>query len=219
MSFLNKIDTIHQNCQVGFYDEELSETFSSFIDVEPLGIALTKKFVIKKQEKAKLLIVSGKQRVYLSDYRILSTILQLDQSYIDWFIQAFINLYNNNYETFKFMVADETYEGIGISYYSMPKEILLFSDTKIDINELIFVLNFIFSKDYQWEQDSSTKDYSKRTIVKYITLLDYYSYKTDRSKEFLEKIGYPLESESFVDVPNTKPMFKKTKLFDISKFL
>ena len=219
MSFLNKIDTIYNDSRSEFCTEELSETFSSFISVEPVGITLTKQFVIKKQDKSKLLIVSGKQRVHLSDYQILSTILQLDQCLIEWFIKAFIDLYNKKFRPFNFKIEDEEFQVIGIDYYQEPKEILLFSDTRIDINDFIFVLNFIFSKDYQWEIDKPQKDYSKRTIVKYITLLDYYHKKSERSKEFLEKIGYPTENKELLDVPKTKSMFSQINLFDISKFL
>ena len=219
MSFLKKVDSLHGNYRNEYPSEEVDEYFNSFIKVEPVDVNLTKEFIIRKQEKSKLLIVSGKQRVHLSDYQILSTILQLDKSLIDWFIQAFIDLYNNKSKTFKFKVEGEEFKGVGIDYYSVPKEILLFSDTKIDINDFIFVLNFIFSKDYQWEQDKPQKDYSKRTIIKYITLLDYYSNMSERSKDFLEKIGYPLENTEFIDVPNTKSMFSQIKLFDISKFL
>lgn len=148
MSFLKKIDSLHGNYRNEYPSEEVDEYFNSFIKVEPVDVNLTKQFIIRKQEKSKLLIVSGKQRVHLSDYQILSTILQLDKSLIDWFIQAFIDLYNNKSKTFKFKVEDEEFHGVGIDYYSEPKEILLFSDTKIDINDFIFVLNFIFSKDY-----------------------------------------------------------------------
>lgn len=219
MSFLKKIDTIHNDSQSDFCAEELSETFSSFISIEPVGITLTKQFVVKKQDKSKLLIVSGKQRVHLSDHQILSTILQLDKCLIEWFIKAFIDLYNKKFKPFKFKIEDEEFQVIGIDYYPEPKEILLFSDTRIDINDFIFVLNFIFSKDYQWEIDKPQKDYSKRTIIKYITLLDYYHKKSERSKEFLEKIGYPTENTELLDVPKTKSMFSQIKSFDISKFL
>ena len=219
MSFLKKIDTIHNDSQSDFCAEEMSETFSSFISVEPVGITLTKQFVVKKQDKSKLLIVSGKQRVHLSDHQILSTILQLDKCLIEWFIKAFIDLYNKKFKPFKFKIEDEEFQVIGIDYYPEPKEILLFSDTRIDINDFIFVLNFIFSKDYQWEIDKPQKDYSKRTIIKYITLLDYYHKKSERSKEFLEKIGYPTENKELLDVPRTKSMFSQINLFDISKFL
>ena len=219
MSFLKKIDTIHNDSQSDFCAEEMSETFSSFISVEPVGITLTKQFVVKKQDKSKLLIVSGKQRVHLSDHQILSTILQLDKCLIEWFIKAFIDLYNKKFKPFKFKIEDEEFQVIGIDYYPEPKEILLFSDTRIDINDFIFVLNFIFSKDYQWEIDKPQKDYSKRTIIKYITLLDYYHKKSERSKEFLEKIGYPTENTELLDVPKTKSMFSQIKSFDISKFL
>ena len=143
----------------------------------------------------------------------------MDKDLIDWFIRSFIELYKGNYKNFKFKVADEEFNGIGIGYYPSPKEILLFSDTKIDINDFIFVLNFVFSKDYQWEKDILIEDFSKRTIVKYITLLDYYANNSERSKEFLEKIGYPLSATEFIDIPKTKNMFDKTNLFDISKFL
>ena len=219
MSFLKKIDTIHNDSQSDFCAEEMSETFSSFISVEPVGITLTKQFVVKKQDKSKLLIVSGKQRVHLSDHQILSTILQLDKCLIEWFIKAFIDLYNKKFKPFKFKIEDEEFQVIGIDYYPEPKEILLFSDTRIDINDFIFVLNFIFSKDYQWEIDKPQKDYSKRTIIKYITLLDYYHKKSERSKEFLEKIGYPTENTELLDVPKTKSMFSQIKSFEISKFL
>jgi len=219
MSFLNKIDTMHTDCQSEYCSEELSKSFSTYISVEPVGISLTKQFMIQKQEKTKLLLVSEKQRVYLSDYQILSTILHMDKDLIDWFIRSFIELYKGNYKNFKFKVADEEFNGIGIGYYPSPKEILLFSDTKIDINDFIFVLNFVFSKDYQWEKDILIEDFSKRTIVKYITLLDYYANNSERSKEFLEKIGYPLSATEFIDIPKTKNMFDKTNLFDISKFL
>ena len=219
MSFLSTIDTIHDECKRQYSTEEISENFCSYIDIEPADKISTNKFVIKKQEKSKILIVSGKQRVYLSDYQILSTILKMDKDYINWFICAFVNLYNNIFEKFKFKIADKEFEGIGISYYPQPKEILLFSDTIIDINEFIFVLNFIFSKDYQWEQDKAKKDFSKRTIIKYITLLDYYANKTERSRDFLEKIGYPIRNEKLYDVSKTKNMFSKINQFDISKYM
>ena len=55
MSFLNKIDAMHTDCQSEYCSEELSKSFSTYISVEPVGISLTKQFMIQKQEKAKLL--------------------------------------------------------------------------------------------------------------------------------------------------------------------
>lgn len=216
MSFLKKIDEIHIDNRANLRIATDNGDFSSFINVEPVEKSLKSKFIIKKQEKSKLLIVSGKQRVYLSDNDIISSILSLDKKYIDWFLNAFIRLYNNEIKPFKFKISDLEFTGIGIDYYPDLYEITLFSDTVIDINDLVFVLNFIFSKDKQWENDVSIENFSKSTIVKYIVLIDYYSNKSKRSANFLRKIGYPTNKPI---VFNKKDFFSDVSAFDISKYL
>ena len=134
MSFLKRIDKLHKENRSVYGIEMSNNDFSSFINVEPVDISLTQKFIIRKQEKAKLLLVSGKQRVYLSDNDIISTILDMEKNCIDWFLNSFIKLYNDEFEVFNFKLEDKLYKGIGISYYQSQREISLFSDTKIDIN-------------------------------------------------------------------------------------
>ncbi len=212
MSFLKRIDKLHKENRSVYGIEMSNNDFSSFINVEPVDISLTQKFIIRKQEKAKLLLVSGKQRVYLSDNDIISTILDMEKNCIDWFLNSFIKLYNDEFEVFNFKLEDKLYKGIGISYYQSQREISLFSDTKIDINDFIFILNFIFSKDKQWENDTSQENFSKRTIIKYITLIDYYSNQSERSRNYLEKIGYPIYKTNFVTASKIKNMFSDCKV-------
>lgn len=219
MSFLKRIDKLHKENRSVYGIEMSNNDFSSFINVEPVDISLTQKFIIRKQEKAKLLLVSGKQRVYLSDNDIISTILDMEKNCIDWFLNSFIKLYNDEFEVFNFKLEDKLYKGIGISYYQSQREISLFSDTKIDINDFIFILNFIFSKDKQWENDTSQENFGKRTLIKYITLIDYYSNQSERSKNYLEKIGYPIYKPNFVTASKIKNMFSDVNSFDISKYL
>lgn len=219
MSFLKRIDKLHKENRSVYGIEPSNNDFSSFINVEPVDISLTQKFIIRKQEKAKLLLVSGKQRVYLSDNDIISTILDMEKNCIDWFLNSFIKLYNDEFEVFNFKLEDKLYKGIGISYYQSQREISLFSDTKIDINDFIFILNFIFSKDKQWENDTSQENFGKRTIIKYITLIDYYSNQSERSKNYLKKIGYPIYKPNFVTASKIKNMFSDVNSFDISKYL
>lgn len=83
MSFLKRIDKLHKENRSVYGIETSNNDFSSFINVEPVDISLTQKFIIRKQEKAKLLLVSGKQRVYLSDNDIISTILDMEKNCID----------------------------------------------------------------------------------------------------------------------------------------
>jgi hypothetical protein len=127
-------------------------------------------------------------------------------------LNSFIKLYNDEFEVFNFKLEDKLYKGIGISYYQSQREISLFSDTKIDINDFIFILNFIFSKDKQWENDTSQENFSKRTIIKYITLIDYYSNQSERSRNYLEKIGYPIYKTNFVTASKIKNMFSDCKV-------
>lgn len=219
MSFLTKIDEMHAANLKKYAIETTNSDFNSYFNIEPIGISLSKSFILKKQVKAKLLLISGKQRVYLSDFRIISTILSVDKKYTDWFLNEFIKLYNNEYKNFAFKLENEKFDGVGIDYYPESYEITLFSDTVIDINDLIFVINFIFSKDKQWENDKSLKNFSKSTIVKYIALIDYYSNKSARSEEFLLKIGYPTDKQFFSNFSVPQDMFSNISFFDISKYM
>ena len=144
MSFLKKIDELHEENKNTFRIKSSNNDFSSFFCVEPVGTSLTKKFLVRKQKKSKLLIVSGEQRVYLADYDIVSTILSMNKTYLNWFLDEFVKLYNGDYKPFKFRVINEEFEGVGINYFPKPHKILLFSDTEIDINDFIFILNFPF---------------------------------------------------------------------------
>ncbi len=218
MSFLKKIDELHEENKITYGIKSSNNDFSSFFCIEPIGTSLNKKFIIRKQKKSRLLIVSGSQRVYLSDYHIISTILSMSKTYISWFLNEFIKLYNEDYKPFKFKIINEEFEGVGINYFSKPHKILLFSDTKIDINDFIFILNFVFSKDKQWEIDESQEDFSKRTIIKYITLIDYYANHSEHSKVFLSGIGYPINKPLQVYDFDDNVLSSKINSFDISKY-
>ena len=219
MSFLNKIDEVHNEVKTANGIELSNTDFSSFISVEPVDISLSKKFVILKQKKSKLLIVSGKQRVYLSDYHIVSTILRMDKSYVDWFLKELIKAYKDEYKPFKITINGEEFEGSGISYYTGSCKILLFSDTEVDINDFIFVINFVLFKDKQWEIDSEQENFRRKTIVKYITLIDYYANKAERSMEFLYRIGYNTATTHLNPFFDDEALALEIDSFDISKYL
>lgn len=219
MSFLKRIDELYDENR-NTYGIRLSDfDFSTYICVEPVGVSLTKKFIIRKQKKSKILIMSGNQRVYLADNHIISTILNMDKIYVNWFLNELIKLYNNKYESFKFKIEGEEFEGKGISYYPKTYTFLLHSDTEIDINDFIFLLNLVLFKDKQWEIDSSQENFSRKTLIKYITLIDYYANKTQRSQEFLSKIGYPVNKSLQTANFDDNALSTEIKSFDISKYL
>jgi len=218
MSFLNKIDEIYRTTRESFDIQKENTLFSCFIPVEPLDCGTTSQFMIKKQEKAKLLLISGKQRVYISDLQIINTILDMDKDDIEWFLKQFVALYRGIECEVRFAINGETFDGCGIEHYPGKKQVILFSDTLVEINDFIFILNFVFSKDKCWEEIIEQDGFSKSTLCKYIVLVDYYAKATPRSKDFLKAIKYPVESSHPVDNKKTKKLFNCVEKFDIALY-
>lgn len=218
VDFLTKIDDIYKRYCDKYKIE--NDFFSYFIPIKPLNCSnITCDFFIKKQENSKMMLLSGSQRVYISDLQIINTILGFDTKIIEWFITQLVILYTNPKYKVKFMIENEEFEGYGISYYNEKIKFNLFSDTLIDINDFIFVMNFVFVKDQCWENISKIDGFAKRTICKYIVLIDYYANKSKRSELFLKNIGYPYEKSEYPkDNKKTKLLFNNIKKFDISLY-
>lgn len=215
MNFLEKIDEIHnhnvneintrsKNKKENVVINEVKrKKFISYITIKPNNTKVKCEFLIQKQEKSKLLLVNREQRVYISDLGIIRTIVDMEENLYKWFLNKFINLYNDNddIEKMDFHINNESFEGYGIEYYPQEYEINLFSDTKIDINDFIFILNFIFSKDIisselRVKKDNRKINNFKKTLCKYISLIDYY--RTKKDKGFLKNIGYPVGEEYLI---------------------
>lgn len=218
MNFLNKIDLLYNDVRIKYDVPDENTSFGCFIPVIAKDFSPSCEFIIKKQEKSKLLICVGKQRIYLSDQSIIKTILEMNNNDIDWFLKQFVLLYRGVSADVRFEIDSMEFKGYGIEYYYPSKKITLFSDSEIDINDFIFLLNFIFSKDKCWEEENKLENFSKRTLCKYISLVDYYSKQSERSTNFLKSINYPIERRHPVDNKDTKKLFNSIELFDISLF-
>lgn len=221
MLFLQKIDELHQNNRDKYLIPLEDKSFSSFIPVSLSCGEISYSFLIKKQNKSKLLITCGKQRVYLSDIQILKTILTMPDDDISWFISQFVLLCNGEGKPIAINIDGENYFGCGIDLYNTDKTLHLISDSTIEYNEFIMLLNFIFSKDACWGEIDNDPDFRCNTLRKYISIIDYYHNKNDRSKGYLKSIDFPVDVES---LENLNPMrinkisFLPTG-FDISKYL
>lgn len=126
MNFLNKIDDKYRTVRETFGIQHENTEFSCFIPVETVGYESSCGFYVKKQEKAKLLLVKGKQRVYISDLQILHTILGMKKDDIDWFLQRFIALYMGKTCQIQFRLDGELFDGCGIENYPSKKELHFF---------------------------------------------------------------------------------------------
>lgn len=216
MDFLRRIDAIYEVERAKY--PESDDSFGCFIDIEPINQETTHSFIIKKREKSMLLIVDGNQRVHMSDLQIVNCIRYMRPSDRNWFLQQFIELYSGKSRKISFKINGDIFEGCGIELFPQKKELYIFSDTTITYNDFIFLLNFIFSKDQCWEELAELPDFRKRTIIKYITLIDYYGNRNSKSRKYLKALGYPVNSKFPIDNNQTRELFKEIKGFDISLY-
>lgn len=223
MNFLEYIDNIYKKEKNKFHDKKIiSKEFCCFIPIKPLEYTSNNKFLIKKQKHSKLFIIIGKQRVYLSDIDIIKTILLLSEDDIRWFIDQFCKLYTYDNNACMFKIKGEEFRGSRIEYiYNETKNILLYTDSEISINDFIFVINFVLSKDSLWGKVNGLDNFRKITICKYISLLKYYAFKSKEAELFLKKIKYPIKNEKPKDTKEISRIFNddSIKEFDISLFM
>lgn len=221
MNFLEYIDIIYSTELKNLNINLESEEYSSFIPIKPLAYSTNNVFLIRKQMRSKLLIVVGKQRVYLSDLYIIKTILNLDAKEITWFFKQLCGLYINDNNAHSFKINEKKFKGSGIEYFSDDKEIMLHTDSVISINDFIFVLNFVLAKDSAWGEMKRLSNFRKLTLCKYISLISYYAFNSNDAKNFLENIGYPVDKKYLQDNKEISQLFnnENIKKFDISLFI
>lgn len=230
MEFLKQLDSLHSKCMRENHVDSRNRDFRSYHKITFKSESVPDRFLIQKNRiKTKLLLVDGAQRVYLSDSQIIETILSLGYEDIQWFVNQLALLYQGVGHNFQFSIDGKTYLFPGMKHYAEKKEILLPSDTRVNIDDFCILVNFVYAKDLAWERTpisarSEKKGYdktnfSKRTLSKYISLLDHYGLDTNRSDAFLNAIGYPLPKAYPGQVVDERSMFEHIELFDISLYV
>ena len=214
MNFLQKIDEIHnQNCEE--HSITSSTKFISYIPLSPINPICTCKFLIKKSNKAKVMMVVGSQRVYLSDLDIIRCILALDEKMVKWFFSEFIFLFQNQKKKIKFKIGEEIFDGHGIGFLDDNIKINIFSDSEIHINDFIYLINLVLSKDIVWSNFTKDDKYYKITLYKYIVLIDFYAFNSKREPKVLEAIDVEHNSIDDLNPKTLKKEFEKIKTFEI----
>lgn len=222
MLFLQKIDNRFEKTCSQYLVSSKNDDFYIYIPIDIYNNTHRFQAVIRKGKKSKLLILSGKQRVYLTDDQIITTILSMSGREIEWFLTQFISLYVGNGAQTTFVLDGEEFTYTGIHSYPERKEILLLSDTNIELSYFCFLLNFIFAKDMCWEEMSGTLNFSKKTLCKYISIIDYYYNTSAYSRAFLKKLDYPIEQVQPSRYISAKKAFEKddcVEKFDISNYI
>lgn len=219
MNFLTKLDILHEQRKREFKNNEIDYNFKCFIPIQPIGYSSKNKFLVKKSRKASLIINVGEQRIYFSDIDVVNTILELPLDVRNDLLKKLVEMYSTNRAVnTKIRIGTNQYDGFGLPYYNGENTIYIFSDSKIDLNDFVFIINFILSKDKKSEEQGQKKTI-RTTLRKFISLIDYYGDHNDRSLEYLNAIGYPIDSPIPFQDKDVKKMFETEDGFDISKYL
>lgn len=213
-----------------FYNEEkkkngIEKNNNNYSVFFPLRVKLYDKennnFIVKKAKMTKYLYTRNNCRVYFSDADILMMLLKIENNnIINDLIDFLKEIYKDNTEKYHIFIGNKQYEVPGIKEIS--SDLLLKNPQDIDItfNDIYVLINLIISKDIAsiplWE---GKPNFSKRTIVKYISILEYYYFKKDNSKIYLKNEGFDT-SISIYENYETKELRKsKVKQFtDFKKF-
>lgn len=224
-NLLTIIDKIHNNYRKKYLIPDNNQEFSSYIPVKITAAEKNYHYLIWKRDRARLLLLCGEQRIYLSDAEIIETILRMDKAIIEWLLCQFIALYQNKGYQMVLAIDKLSFKSYGIMPYPKQNNMYLFSDSLIDMNYFVFALNFIFYKDRCWEEIGNIEGFGKTTLCKFITLIDYYHNYSKRSKRFLDTIGFPETAYlNISELKNNKirKLFKEVaniKRFDISDYI
>ena len=172
MSFLTKLDMLYLEQKRDLKDSEIDYNFKCFIPIQPIGYSSKNKFFVKKSRKASLIINVGEQRIYFSDIDVVNTILDLPLEVRSDILKKLIEMYSENKAVnTKISIGTKQYDGFGLPYYDGENSIDVFSDSKIDLNDFVFIVNFILSKDKKSEEQGQKK--TIRQLLGFPTAADF----------------------------------------------
>jgi len=226
MDFIEYLDRAHSKTKQDNNIKEQDAKFISYYELLPPSVdGLDSNFEIKKDIKTKLSLLSDDMRVYLSDSQIIDLILKkLDEPLITSFLSQLIVIYKKpqeNQQCFTFRIDNQIFNGFGLSFLKTDnKSFQLHSDNFITTNELIFIINFIISKDY-YAGIKAKQNFLHLTLCKYIVLLSHIKFDDRNSLNFLTTILYPSpEKKEIISSKKLKEIFsiENIKKFDINLY-
>ncbi len=220
MLFLEHIDSIHEEKRTEFGVAEDNLDFQSIIPVQIEDAKHVFNFEIRKNRTSMLFFVVGQQRIYFSDSDIIKTLIDMPEEDTRWYLSQFVALYSGNKKTMSIVIDQQHYLSKGISMKRENKDLHLFTDSIIPMNYFSAMLSFVFAKDECWGKKTKRGFFGKTTLCKFISLIDYYKFNSQRSETFLDSIGLNYSKTRFNPDMDTNIFKKKTtiKMFDISQY-
>lgn len=186
-----------------------------YLRLKSITISTNEIFYIAKSRKSRLLINHSKIWVDLTDYDIIDIVCSFNEKLVLKLLERLKECYNGIWTEFEFKVQEERYVGKGINYkdFDLDMQICLDADFQIYFGDFLFLLNMILFKDIvgqKYLKSERNMLLIENTLIKYITLIEYYRFNNSQAQKYLDSIGYPIYTkESLLE----KKM--KVKKYDI----
>ncbi|MGM9551246.1 MAG: hypothetical protein ACI3XA_03225 [Clostridia bacterium] len=197
-NFLDYLDSEYSNTTAKNKRIKGKYSFRLYKGIEPLCIKSNNKFVCVKMNKTKILFQQKGILTYLSDSDIVSTTMNLEPEYFDLLLSGFSKVYlsaKNELSKFEFKIDGIVFQGYGLPFVESNYSFSLHSDVDISINEFIFIINLIITKDILYGESIEDNTVYKRTMLKYKLLIEFYKLGDKKAEEYLTSMGYPIELE------------------------
>lgn len=215
-NFIQSLDYLYDDVRSKINISSYNKKFALYI---PIKVEMYGKennnFIVRKGQFTKYLYVKKGCRVYFSDADILMMLLQIKTgSTIDLLIEELKKLYINEGELYNIVIGEDSYALKGIQEIANDQILTNPQDINISFVDLLILINLILAKDMAsvplWPDKPN---FLKHTISKYILLLQYYYYKDENAKLFLESIGFDVESDIYSNYDTQEKRNAKLKIF------
>lgn len=160
------------------------------------GKSKNKNFVLRRDVrwngKTRILFIKNGVRVRFTDNDVMQMLISIkDKSVVDDFYKAFKEGYKGRFDNAKLKIDGVEY---GISVLKLDcvnTNVMLenLKDIPIDLDNLIVLINLIIAKDNASAEAIKGVEYVKRTLAKYILILEKYYYHNKKVDSYFETLG------------------------------
>lgn len=215
-NFIQNLDYLYDDVRSKNSISSYNKKFALYI---PIKVEMYGKesnnFIIRKGQFTKYLYVKEGCRVYFSDADILTMLLQINTRItMDLLMEALKKLYFNEGEPYSIVIGEKLYKLKGTREIMDDQIFTNPQDVDIPFADLLILINLILAKDMVsvplWPDKPN---FLKHTTSKYILLLQYYYYKDENAKLFLESIGFDVESDIYSNYDTQEKRDLKIKIF------
>ena len=202
------------------------------------GKIKNKKFIIRKKDtkkgrgeekKTQFIFTHCDARAYFTDYDILKMLMSIDnEDVLSKIVENFKLLYSGSGSLYNMFINKKKYVIKGIEVPPHSQMLQNKKDIPMEYEDLMILIILVLAKDQakdQAEEETTEIKSYKRTLAKYISLLEWYRFNNDYAKQYLDNIQFPWDETIDINFDTAEKakslhkLFPKEEIFESSGLL